>query len=85
MAGAAAGAAAGVRGGGAWEAGGVSVLHEEWKPGRWWRVLGPDGDLWCETSDEAEARERARPGDRLERQWVLLKEEWRPADSQADT
>ncbi|MEG1971451.1 MAG: hypothetical protein RR101_15170 [Burkholderiaceae bacterium] len=25
-------------------------------PGRWWRVLLADGSVWCETSDEDEAR-----------------------------
>lgn len=34
---------------------------DDWKSARWWRVVrqvpnpGP-GDLWCETTDEAEAR-----------------------------
>ena len=39
------------------------------KPDRWWRVTGPAGaardTVWCETSDEAEARRSVRPGDRL--------------------
>jgi hypothetical protein len=49
-------------------------------PGRWWRVLGRNGALWAETSDELEARAAMRPGYRLERQWVTTRSEWRPAD-----
>lgn len=50
------------------------------KPGRWWRVLSVDGDLWCETSDEAEAREKLAelegPGS-LWRLYVTRSETWR--------
>ena len=45
----------------------LSGLHASIRPGRWWRVIAPDGSLWCETSSEDEAREEMRPGDRLER------------------
>lgn len=48
-----------------------------WEPGRWWRVVAPDGQLWCETSDEAEARGSVRPGDTLERLWRCVEEQWR--------
>ena len=51
----------------------------DWQPGRWWRVTSPDGELWCETSDEAEARKMMRPGDKIERLWRKTVEEWRPA------
>ena len=53
-----------------------------WEPGRWWRVIGPEGELWCETSNEEEAREAARPGDRLERLWRAEATEWRPVGEQ---
>jgi hypothetical protein len=46
-------------------------------PGRWWRVVAPDGSLWCETSDEDEAREVLRPGDTLQREYRLEVTEWR--------
>ena len=46
--------------------------------GRWWRVIAPDGSLWCETSDEEEAREAVRAGDTLQRLWRL--ERWRDAE-----
>lgn len=50
------------------------------EPGRWWRVLSVDGDLWCETSDEAEAREALAelegPGS-LWRLYVTRGEGWR--------
>ena len=50
-----------------------------WRPGRWWRVNGPDGELWCETSDEQGARDAMRPGDTLLRLWYRLvdEDEWR--------
>lgn len=54
----------------------VGVIR--WQPGRWWRVMR-DGQLWCETSNEQEARESMRAGDRLERLWVRNDEEWRGA------
>ena len=50
---------------------------DEWEPWRWWRVTAPDGTLWCETSDEQEARSSVRPGDTLERLWRRVEEEWR--------
>lgn len=49
----------------------------EMQPGRWWRVLGTDDELWCETSDEDEARESMRSGDRLQRNYVAELSEWR--------
>lgn len=45
------------------------LTDTEFEPGRWWRVLDPQGGIWCETSDEAEARSVMRKGDRLERLW----------------
>jgi len=56
-----------------------SVSHEadEFQAGRWWKVLGPDGELWCETSNEREAREALRPGDKLHRLYEAEKSEWR--------
>lgn len=54
-----------------------SAESDGWEPGRWWRVTAPDGQLWCETSDEDEARRSVRPGDTLERLWRCVEEEWR--------
>lgn len=45
----------------------VPVMRGDWAPGRWWRVIAPDGSLWCETSNEQEARAAVRDGDVLER------------------
>ncbi len=53
----------------------------DWEPGRWWRVLDPDDKLWCETSDEREARASMREGDTLYRLYVKNEREWRDADS----
>jgi len=50
---------------------------EDWKPGRWWSVLGPDGVVWCVTSNEKEARSAMRPGDKLQREFVHNGSEWR--------
>jgi hypothetical protein len=49
----------------------------EWQRGRWWKVLAPDGSLWCGTSDEDEARDSMRPGDRLFKLWYREESEWR--------
>jgi hypothetical protein len=54
-----------------------TTTMSEWKPGRWWRVIGPDGEWWCETSDETEARAAVRPGDTLFHQYVRTEAEWR--------
>lgn len=35
----------------------------DWEASCWWRVTAPDGSLWCETSNEQEARSRMREGD----------------------
>jgi hypothetical protein len=49
----------------------------EWWPTRWWRVVLKDGTLWCETSDEAEARERIPKGAKLQHMFQKTKREWR--------
>lgn len=41
----------------------------EWKSAHWWRVTLSDGTLWCETSDEREAREAF---DRIRHQAVTV-------------
>jgi NMD protein affecting ribosome stability and mRNA decay len=49
-----------------------------WKPGRWFRVVTPTGELWAETSDIEEAKGIAlETGYRLERQWYCEPAEWR--------
>jgi len=54
------------------------IPPECFEPGRWWRVLAPDGSVWCETSDAAEAVASCRPGDQLQRQYRYEEQEWRP-------
>lgn len=52
----------------------------EWKASPWWRAVGPDGSLWAEASNEAEVRERARPGDTVQRLYATEPQaEWRNA------
>jgi hypothetical protein len=48
-----------------------------WEPGRWWRVVAPDGSVWSETSDKNEAIEDMRPGDQLQNLWQRSEQEWR--------
>jgi len=55
-------------------------MEAKWQRGRWWRVIGPDGEIWCETSSDTEARESMRPGDVLYKEWVLEQVEWREVD-----
>jgi hypothetical protein len=50
--------------------------NNSWKPGGWWRVVEPDGGIWCETSDEQEARDSMRPGDTLERLYGQAASQW---------
>lgn len=63
----------------------------EWTPGRWWRVtyvVNGECKLWCETSDEGEARDHARrvPFDaedvKLERIYERRESEWRTMSTQ---
>jgi hypothetical protein len=54
-----------------------------WEPTRWYQVTAPDGSVWAETSDEADARRRMRPGDTLWRQWRWVEVEWREVDASA--
>lgn len=62
--------------------------EDEWEPTRWWRVMGDDPSgprwanrrvLWCETSDEQEARsalETCSDGV-LQRLYRRTEQEWR--------
>jgi hypothetical protein len=51
----------------------------EWFQTRWWRVVGPDGELWMESSDPEECREAMRPGDTLQHLYAREDKEWRDA------
>jgi hypothetical protein len=48
----------------------------DWKDGRWWRAVGPDGKLWAESSSESEVRNLMRPGDKLYRDRRVELAEW---------
>ena len=50
-----------------------------WERGRWWRAIGPDGEVWAESSDEEEVRELARPTDTVQNLWEKREQEWRDA------
>lgn len=54
-------------------------LRERWESTRWWRAVRPDGTVVCETSDEADARRYARPGDQIQQLWARMEQEWRDA------
>lgn len=51
----------------------------DWTPTRWFKVVAPDGSLWAESSNEAEVRGSARPGDQVFQLWETSDSEWRPA------
>jgi hypothetical protein len=53
------------------------VSDTGWQPTKWWRVTAPDGSLWCETSNEQEARDAMRSGDTLQRLYERSESEWR--------
>ena len=50
---------------------------DQWKPTRWWRVLGPDDSIWCETSSEQEARDSLKPGYALQQLYEKVERRWR--------
>lgn len=52
----------------------------DWYENRWWRVVGPDGSLWCETSDKQEAIDSMRPGDKLFHLWAREEKQWREVE-----
>lgn len=56
------------------------VVDSVWKPTRWWRVNGPDGEVWCETSVEKEARGSMRKGDVLLRLYEKREQRWQLED-----
>lgn len=44
---------------------------------KWWRAVGPDGRVWCESSSEQEVRDRLRDGDELQRLYQKVEYDWR--------
>jgi hypothetical protein len=56
------------------------TLADAFRPGRRWRVVAPDGSVWCESSSEQENRDAMRRGDKLYRIWRVELTEWREAD-----
>lgn len=48
-----------------------------WSETGWWRVLAPNGSIWCETSIQSEAIERMRPGDRLFQLYEKKSTQWK--------
>lgn len=54
----------------------VSGDDDEPQPTRWWQVVALDQSVWCETSDEDEARRSMRPGDMLKRLYERVDREW---------
>jgi hypothetical protein len=61
---------------------GGSMAKHDWVPGRWYRVLQPDGSLWMETSDREEAQQEAEAkGWPVFQQWRCESTKWRPVDA----
>lgn len=50
---------------------------QQWAPSKWWRAVGPDGSLWCETSNYDELMRIKRPDDVVQRLWERHDAEWR--------
>lgn len=50
-----------------------------WQPTGWWRAIGPDGTLWCESSSESEVRQLARIEDKIQRHMRRVEEKWEDA------
>jgi len=51
----------------------------DWQLGRWWRVVLSDGTIWCETSEEQEARGAVMSAPQsatLQRQLVKTEVRW---------
>jgi hypothetical protein len=63
---------------------GGDITRFTWIPTPTWRAVGPEGDVWCESSNESEVRELARPNDRLEQLWSGVATEWRTEDGAHD-
>lgn len=62
----------------------VGVTEHDWVPGRWYRILSPDGSLWMETSDREEAEQESEAkGWPLQRLWRCETAEWRPVKTPA--
>lgn len=51
-----------------------------WEATAKFRATAPDGSVWAESSNEAEVRAAARPGDKLYRLWRSTDTEWRPVE-----
>lgn len=47
-----------------------------WNATRWYRVLAPDGSLWCETSNREEALKSMREDDTIERLFSRIEYRW---------
>lgn len=60
----------------------ASVEVDGWEPTRWYRVMSPNGRVWCESSDPVEVAEAAAEiGEPVERMWREIPRcEWRRAD-----
>ena len=52
-------------------------MEDKFIPTIWWRAVGPNGQVWCESSLEREVRDRKRPTDTLQRLYKKTESEWR--------
>ncbi|KIA63016.1 hypothetical protein [Nocardia vulneris] len=59
------------------------MSDDGFQPGRWYRILQPDGELWMETSDPDEVhRESQRTGWPVERLYERHESEWRADETE---
>ena len=49
---------------------------DDFQETNWWQVLDQQGRLWCETSNEEEARKSMRSGDVLYRLYEKKESRW---------
>lgn len=53
------------------------LAEGNWVATGWWLVVAPDGSIWCETSDQSEAMERKREGDKLFHLYEKKSTQWK--------
>jgi len=56
----------------------LETEEPSFEPAKWWRVVGADGELWCETTSVKQALSSMRTGDKLYRMYSTeAQSDWR--------